>query len=71
VDNKLPCVFLEHSDLRKNSSVGDRPSSGDDGKNPSPTPHGVVMDSLSPEKQYISGTELQISSLPWGFNKVC
>ena len=32
---------------------------------------GVMMDSLSPEKQYISGTELQISSLPWGFNKVC
>ena len=42
---------LEHRDGRKNKSIGDQPSSREDRGNPTPTPHGVMTDDLSPEKQ--------------------
>jgi len=57
-----PPPFLEHRDLRKEKTVGDWPSLRVDGENPSPTPHGVLTDGLSSEKQHISGTELEMSS---------
>ena len=38
-------------------SVRDRLSSIEDGEIPTPTPHSVMTNDLSPEKQSISGTE--------------
>ena len=69
-DKPKPCTKFPYLLTKKWRDLGFRTqgvderqiSSREDGEIPITTPFGVMTDDLSPEKQSISGTELQMSS---------